>query len=112
METLRDIEPFGYLHIPVLSDSELTATYETTSWAKLSRTWKITMYLTFPETQEPVEMPAVTLPLGPMTVTEPSKVEEEPEDAILIASGILPRLVARARQEPPSPDWERELDEL
>ena len=38
--------------------------------------------------------------------------EEEPEDAILAASAVLQRLVARARQEPPSPDWERDLDEL
>jgi len=38
--------------------------------------------------------------------------EEEPEDAILAASAVLQRLVARARQEPPSPDWERSLDEL
>jgi len=38
--------------------------------------------------------------------------EEEPEDSILVASGLLPRLLAQARQEPPSLDWERELDEL
>ncbi len=38
--------------------------------------------------------------------------EEEPEDAILVASGVLPRLVAQARQEPSSLDWEQELDEL
>jgi len=38
--------------------------------------------------------------------------EEEPEDAILAASAVLQRLVAQARQELPSPDWERELDEL
>ncbi len=38
--------------------------------------------------------------------------EEEPEDAILAASAVLQRLVAQARQEPPSSDWERELDEL
>jgi hypothetical protein len=38
--------------------------------------------------------------------------ESEPEDAILVASGVLERLVARARQEHPTADWERELDEL
>jgi len=38
--------------------------------------------------------------------------EEEPEDTILAASTVLRRLVAQARQEPPSADWERELDEL
>ena len=38
--------------------------------------------------------------------------EEEPEDAILAASAVLQRLVAQARQEPRSSDWERELDEL
>lgn len=38
--------------------------------------------------------------------------EEEPEDAILAASALLKQLVAKARQESPSADWERELDEL
>jgi len=38
--------------------------------------------------------------------------EEEPEDAILAASGVLKQLITQARQEPPSADWERELDEL
>jgi hypothetical protein len=38
--------------------------------------------------------------------------EKEPEDAILAASAVLQRLVAQARQEPASPDWEQELDEL
>jgi len=34
--------------------------------------------------------------------------EEEPEEAILAASTVLERLVAQARQEPASPDWEEE----
>ena len=38
--------------------------------------------------------------------------EEEPEDAILAASDVLKQLSAQARQEPPSANWERELDEL
>ena len=38
--------------------------------------------------------------------------EEEPEDDILVNSGILPQLIAQARREPPSLDWERDLDEL
>ena len=38
--------------------------------------------------------------------------DEEPEDAILTASAVLQRLAADARQGMPSPDWERELDEL
>lgn len=38
--------------------------------------------------------------------------EEEPEDAILAASTLLKQLATRARQEPSSADWERELDEL
>jgi hypothetical protein len=38
--------------------------------------------------------------------------EEEPEDDILVSSGILPQLIAQARSEPPSLDWERDLDEL
>ena len=38
--------------------------------------------------------------------------EEEPEDTILAASAVLQQLVDQARQEPSSPDWERELNEL
>lgn len=38
--------------------------------------------------------------------------DEEPEDAILVGSGILPRLIAQARREPTSLDWERDLDDL
>ena len=37
---------------------------------------------------------------------------EEPEDAILVDSGVLPRLIAQARREPMSLDWERDLDDL
>jgi len=37
--------------------------------------------------------------------------EEEPEDAILAASAVLQRLVAQARQEPASSDWEEEYDD-
>ncbi len=38
--------------------------------------------------------------------------EEEPEDTILANSDILLKLLEQAKQEPPSNDWERELDEL
>lgn len=38
--------------------------------------------------------------------------EEEPEDFVLATSDLLPWLLARARQEPPSLDWERDLNEL
>ena len=38
--------------------------------------------------------------------------EEEPEDAALVASGILPELLTEALNVPPSNDWERVLDEL
>jgi len=34
---------------------------------------------------------------------------EDPEDAILVA--FLPQLVARAKMESPSPDWEQEIIE-
>ena len=33
----------------------------------------------------------------------------ESEDALLIADDLLPRLIASARQVPPSEDWERDL---
>jgi hypothetical protein len=38
--------------------------------------------------------------------------EEAEEDRLLVESGILSRLVAKARQETPSLDWEHEIDEL
>jgi hypothetical protein len=40
------------------------------------------------------------------------KEHSEPEDQLLIASGILPDLIADARQQPPASDWEQELDAL
>jgi hypothetical protein len=36
----------------------------------------------------------------------------EPEDALLADGDLLPRLIAEARREPPSADWERDLNEL
>jgi hypothetical protein len=36
----------------------------------------------------------------------------EPEDARLADGDLLPRLIAEARREPPSADWERDLNEL
>jgi len=38
--------------------------------------------------------------------------DEEPEDALLVESGILPQLIARARQEPASANWEQDLAEM
>lgn len=37
---------------------------------------------------------------------------DELEDVILVTSGILPRLVTEVLQEPPSLDWEQELEEM
>ena len=61
MKFRRDIEWFGNIHIPVLSDKQLTATYNATSWTQLNKTWRISMFLTFPQNKKPVEMPSVTL---------------------------------------------------
>jgi hypothetical protein len=38
--------------------------------------------------------------------------EPEPEDEILVNSGLLPHLITRARREPPALNWRQELDEL
>lgn len=38
--------------------------------------------------------------------------EAEPEDAFLVASGILKQLAAQTCDESLSADWEKELDEL
>ncbi len=38
--------------------------------------------------------------------------EAEPEDAILAASTALRQILARAKQQPPTADWEKALDEL
>ncbi|GEM_PF-3759591 len=63
MDPLRPIEPFGQIRMPLLSRGELTANYRASDWARLSESWKITMYWTLPESGEPVEMPSVTLDL-------------------------------------------------
>ncbi|MBC8449016.1 MAG: hypothetical protein H8D78_14820 [Chloroflexi bacterium] len=80
---------------------------ETTSWIRDR----------FPILYEGGEAKAVLVDIGWFTQMELIidnllNREEEPEDAILAASTVLQRLVARARQEPSSSDWERELDEL
>lgn len=62
MVSMENIESFGYIDIPVLSDTELTAVYKAKDWADLSKTWKISMYLTHPGTGESIEAPSVTLP--------------------------------------------------
>ncbi len=36
----------------------------------------------------------------------------ETEDAVLIESGVLPRLIEEALQQAPATDWEMELDAL
>jgi hypothetical protein len=36
----------------------------------------------------------------------------EPDDILLVTSGALARLIAEAKEEPPSNDWERLLDEM
>jgi len=38
--------------------------------------------------------------------------EAEPEDAILAASTTLRQILARAKQQSPTSDWEKALDEL
>ena len=50
----------------------------------------------------------VYVKLRPVTEGE----EDESEDAILVSSGILERLKARAMKQSPSTDWESELDAM
>ena len=38
--------------------------------------------------------------------------DDEIENEVLVASGILPRLIAEAKQEAADPDWETTIDEL
>lgn len=38
--------------------------------------------------------------------------ESEPEDAVIAASLVLRQQLSKAREQTPSADWERELDEL
>ena len=61
MASMEHIESFGYIDIPVLSDTELTAAYKAKDWADLTKEWKISMYLTHPGTGESIEAPSVTL---------------------------------------------------
>jgi hypothetical protein len=61
MDRSVNVKSFGYFNIPELSDNELTAKYTVTSWADLNKTWKISMYLTSPDTKSPLEMPTADL---------------------------------------------------
>lgn len=55
------IEPFGQVHIPPPSGGELTASYIASDWARLSTSWKITMYWTLPGSRKSVERPSASL---------------------------------------------------
>lgn len=49
--------PFGKIDIPPLTDEDLTSHYENISWSQLSEYWKISMYLTIPNSEEPIDKP-------------------------------------------------------
>lgn len=61
MEVLsKDLVPFGRLHIPPREEN-LTASYAATSFEELAKTWKFRAYLTYPGTNDPMDLPSVTL---------------------------------------------------
>lgn len=59
MESMKNMVPFGRLHIPP-PDEDLTATYTATSFAELTKAWRIKAYMTYPGTDEPMDLPSVT----------------------------------------------------
>lgn len=63
MEPLKHREPFGKVHIPPQSNSELTASYTASDWGVISTAWNLTMFWTVPEMAEPIEKSSVTLML-------------------------------------------------
>jgi len=60
MRVFDNLEPFGEASIPQLSSGELTASYRASDWARLSKSWGIRMYRTYPGSADSVELPTVT----------------------------------------------------
>ena len=57
MPILKEFVPFGKINIPPLSDEDLTSHYENISWHELNKYWKISMYITIPNSDEPIDKP-------------------------------------------------------
>jgi hypothetical protein len=64
MEKSKSFESFGEVNIPNISNNELTAIYKTREWNQLNNYWNINMYITYPNSNETIEMPSVTLTLN------------------------------------------------
>lgn len=54
---LNRIIHFVCLNIPDLSEKDLTTSYNAPSWETLNNTWVISMYLTYPDSDVPVDRP-------------------------------------------------------
>lgn len=46
-----------------MQHEELTENYSTKDWDRLSESWELMTYLTYPDTEEPVEMSSLTISL-------------------------------------------------
>jgi len=91
-----------------------------TNLAALMRTLPL-IIKQYPIDEIPDQIPQITLPIDFSALTPEERElylynvlnrDTEPEDARLVASGVLPDLLKQAQGEPPSSDWERELEEL
>ena len=55
---------FGAVHIPELSLDELSASYRASTWAEIAASWKLSMYLEYPDSKQPIELNSRSLSLG------------------------------------------------
>lgn len=79
MALATEVILFGRADIP--PDENLSANYAATSFAEVTKTWKIKAYLTLPGTNVLVDLPSVTLsePLGDAARARDSSRPPRPE---------------------------------
>jgi hypothetical protein len=56
--------------------NQLTANYSSLDWERLTKNWKLTMYLTFPGSEEPVDKPSTTY-------SPPTRMQEKSFDEVM-----------------------------
>ncbi|MGB8656966.1 MAG: hypothetical protein WCE90_04170 [Candidatus Zixiibacteriota bacterium] len=88
MASLKRTESFGHVRIPISSEGKLTACYEAPKWADLAKAWRISMYLTEPATEKPVEMTSITLLVNVRDYSR-AKIVEDRLDAAILSEPLL-----------------------
>jgi len=55
MQKYKEFKSFGEVEIPPITDDNLTGNYINSPWEELTKYWTISMFLTNPLSEEPVE---------------------------------------------------------